>query len=59
MAGGYAIPTSGTYRATLEQHLLPMVQEGIFGRTQFFVLESNVNNGRCGYCGKKIAGVFA
>ena len=37
----------------------PWCKKEIIVRTQFFVLESNVNNGRCGYCGKKIAGVFA
>jgi pyruvate formate lyase activating enzyme len=36
----------------------PSCKKEIIRRTHFFVEESNVKNGKCGYCGKKIAGVF-
>ena len=37
----------------------PWCKKEIIRRTHFFVEKSNVKNGKCGYCGKRIAGVFA
>jgi pyruvate formate lyase activating enzyme len=37
----------------------PSCKKEVIRRTQFFVEEMNVKSGKCGYCGKKIAGVFA
>jgi pyruvate formate lyase activating enzyme len=37
----------------------PSCKKEVIRRTQFFVEEMNVKGGKCGYCGKKIAGVFA
>jgi pyruvate formate lyase activating enzyme len=36
----------------------PWCKKEIIRRTHFFVEESNVKNGKCGFCGKRIAGVF-
>lgn len=36
----------------------PWCKKEIIRRTHFFVEESNVKHGKCGYCGKRIAGVF-
>ncbi len=36
----------------------PWCKKEIIRRTHFFVEESNVKNGKCGYCGTRIAGVF-
>ncbi|NPV04993.1 MAG: AmmeMemoRadiSam system radical SAM enzyme [Syntrophaceae bacterium] len=36
----------------------PSCRKEVIRRTQFFVEEMHVKGGRCGYCGKKIAGVF-
>jgi pyruvate formate lyase activating enzyme len=37
----------------------PSCKKEVIRRTQFFVEEMNVKGGKCGFCGKKIAGVFA
>jgi pyruvate formate lyase activating enzyme len=37
----------------------PSCKKEVIRRTQFFVEEMNVKGGKCGYCGKRIAGVFA
>lgn len=37
----------------------PWCKKEIIRRAHFFVEKSNVKNGKCGYCGKRIAGVFA
>jgi pyruvate formate lyase activating enzyme len=37
----------------------PSCGKEVIRRTLYFVEGSNVKNGTCGYCGKKIAGVFA
>jgi len=39
--------------------LCPACGKEVIRRTQFFVEESNLKNGKCRYCGKRIAGVFA
>lgn len=39
--------------------LCPSCGKEVIRRTLYFVEGSNVKNGTCGYCGKKIAGVFA
>lgn len=36
----------------------PSCRKEVIRRTQFFVEEMHVKDGRCGYCGEKIAGVF-
>jgi pyruvate formate lyase activating enzyme len=36
----------------------PSCKKEVIRRTQFFVEGSNIKSGKCGYCGKKIAGVF-
>jgi len=38
--------------------LCPSCKKEVIRRTQFFVEEMNVKGGKCGFCGKKIAGVF-
>jgi pyruvate formate lyase activating enzyme len=37
----------------------PSCKKEVIRRTLFFVEGSNVKDGKCGFCGKKIAGVFA
>jgi len=37
----------------------PSCKKEVIRRTLFFVEGSNVKGGKCGYCGKRIAGVFA
>jgi len=37
----------------------PSCKKEVIRRTLFFVEGSNIKNGKCGYCGRKIAGVFA
>ena len=37
----------------------PSCKKEVIRRTQFFVEGSNIKNGKCGFCGKKISGVFA
>ncbi len=37
----------------------PSCKKDVIRRTQFFVEGSNIKNGKCGFCGKKISGVFA
>ena len=39
--------------------LCPSCKKEVIRRTLFFVEGSNIKNGKCGYCGKRIAGVFA
>ena len=39
--------------------LCPSCGKEVIRRTLYFVEGSNVKNGTCGFCGKKIAGVFA
>jgi pyruvate formate lyase activating enzyme len=36
----------------------PSCKKEVIRRTLFFVEGSNIKDGKCGYCGKKIAGVF-
>ncbi len=36
----------------------PSCKKEVIRRTQFFVEEMNVKGGKCGFCGKRIAGVF-
>ena len=36
----------------------PSCKKKVIRRTLFFVEGSNIKNGKCGYCGKRIAGVF-
>src|SRR5512137_359079 len=38
--------------------LCPSCKKEVIRRTLFFVEGSNIKNGKCGYCGKRIAGVF-
>jgi len=37
----------------------PFCKKEVIRRTLFFVEGSNIKDGKCGYCGKRIAGVFA
>jgi pyruvate formate lyase activating enzyme len=37
----------------------PSCKKEVIRRTLFFVEGSNIKDGKCGYCGRKIAGVFA
>ncbi len=37
----------------------PSCKKEVIRRTQFFVEEMNVKGGKCGFCGKRIVGVFA
>jgi pyruvate formate lyase activating enzyme len=39
--------------------ICPSCKKEVIRRTLFFVEGSNIKNGKCGFCGKKIAGVFA
>ena len=39
--------------------LCPSCKKEVIRRTLFFVEGSNIKNGKCGFCGKRIAGVFA
>jgi len=38
--------------------LCPSCKKEVIRRTLFFVEGTNIKNGKCGYCGKRIAGVF-
>jgi len=37
----------------------PSCKKEVIRRTLFFVERSNIKDGKCGYCGRRIAGVFA